>query len=829
MEFYTNVESWGDFIFVKGYDKNGNHFFRKEKYDPVLYLHSKKTTQYKSLKDEYLEPFYAGSIKESRNFIKRYEDVSNFEFFGQTNYPYNYIAEKYKKDITYDFEKIRVGFFDIETECENGFPKPDEAKEEITIINILFRGKYYFFNTQKWGHYKPDRKDVVNMSYPTEKEMLLAFLDFWGKVNFDIISGWYSEGFDIPYIINRLVNLFGMATAKKLSPWGVLKEKELKYKGKPFMTYEVMGVTHLDYMQLDKKFTLKPRENAKLDTIANEELNIKKLDYSVYGSLHELYRSDWQHFCNYSIRDVELLFLLNEKMRLIELVCEIAYYSKVNFQDTLFNTRVWDQIIYTYLLERGIVVPQRDKDRDTRPFDGGYVKHPQIGIHDYPVSFDLNSLYPNLIVQYNISPETFVGQEIISFDKLVAGDDTEIRHLKEMGYSVAANGTYYKKEKVGFLAELSKMVLDKRNENKALKLDFEKKAEKETEKDKKDELKKQASMFNIKQSVFKVLGNSLYGAVGNEGFRFFMRLMAEAITKSGQLSVLWTMRNSNEYFNKKFETDKDYVLYADTDSCYLDFSMVASKAPEGKEIDLLDAFSDKVFQPKLNEFFKNLYEFMNANEPRMKMKREAIAYSSLFVTKKKYLMLLADNEGVRFKEPKLKVTGIEMVRSSTPKFCKDKLNEAAKLILKKDLDVLRKYVSEVKDEFLKLDPEEIGKPTGVNGIEKYRASDNGYASKTPFHVRGSLIFNKKIIDLGLERKYSLISDNDKIKVIYLKLPNPFFENVISIPDIIPPEFDLIQYVDHETQFEKVFLSPLKLMTVAAGWDLDKKSSLKDFI
>ena len=476
--FYTNVDMNFNDILVRGYDDKGNHFSRKEYFRPTLYIPSNTPTDFKSLDGNYLNPYNPGTIKETRDFQKRYANVDNFKFYGMEKPIYNYIAENYPGEINYDFTKIKIGYIDIETECESGFPDIETANEEILLITLFFKGSYYIFSTNKWGIYKSSKENVKSIVCSTEKELLEKFIEFWCKINLDVISGWYSEGFDIIYMINRMANVIGMEKTKKLSPWGILKKKEVFVKGKNVQMYDIIGINHLDYKDLDAKFSGKVRENGKLDTVAHEELKMRKLDYSEYGSLHELYHSNWTLFCDYNIRDVEILPLLEDKMKLIELVCSITYYSGTNMIDSFKNTRVWDQIIYRHLLSQNIIIPQRASGGDTDPFPGGFVKEPLVGLHDWVINFDLNSLYPSLIMQYNISPETELGRRDIDISKLVKGDDSEIKDLKEQNYSVAANGVYFTKEFRGFLPLLMDNLYKERSSNKDNQILSEKRAQK---------------------------------------------------------------------------------------------------------------------------------------------------------------------------------------------------------------------------------------------------------------------------------------------------------------------------------------------------------------
>ncbi len=428
-----------------------------------------------------------------------------------------------------------------------------------------------------------------------------------------------------------------------------------------------------------------------------------------------------------------------------------------------------------------------------------------------------------------------MGIEDINIDLLVDGVDHQIKHLKNAGYSVCANGAYFNKDGLGFLPELMQMLYDKRSANKKLMIQAKIAAEKITDKNDPERKKheKQAAIMHIKQNTQKTILNSGYGAIANAGFRFFMNELAEGITLSGQLSVKWAAKRLNEYLNKLGKTNGyDYVTAIDTDSIHISFEKLLdnTKLSRDEIVAKLDALSEKVIQPKINEIFLELFGFMNAYDNQMVMKRETIAEAGIYLAKKKYAYLANDIEGVAYNPPILKVTGIEIVRSSTPLFCREKLKEAVRLILKQEKEPLRNYVDVVKGEFKKLPFEAVAFPRGVSDVTKYKSSSSIYTKGTPIQVRGSLMYNHLLKQHKLTSKYEEIYDGDKIRFCYLKLPNPTFENILSVPDRLPKEFNLEKYIDFDEQFDKTFMSPLKLMITAAGWEtLEKQASFGDLI
>jgi len=455
MRFYTNFYSKGDTVFIRGYD-NGRRVVDRIDYSPTLYVPSRRSTEWQTVLGEPVEPMELGSIKEARDFVSRYEDVDNFKIYGTTNWAYACLNEHYGKD--FDPDVVKVANIDIEVGSEEGFPDPELANQPVTAITMSVNGHYYVFGV---GEY--DKKGQDNVSYidcKGERRLLDVFLDFWERTDADIITGWNVDGFDIPYLINRITKLIGDKEARRLSPAKWIQERTFKGNfGKETKEYTLVGLAVLDYLQLYKKFTYSQQESFRLDHIAFVELGEKKLDYSEMETLHQLHKLDYQKFIAYNIKDVELVDKLEDKMRLIEQALTIAYDAKVNYGDVFTQVRMWDTLIHNYLLERKIVIPPKDFQGKDSKYEGAYVKDPQTGLHKWVMSFDLNSLYPHLIMQYNISPDTFAEGEYqdVSLDKIIDG---EIKAPQEM--CLTANGFYYRKDIQGFLPEMMELMYNER-------------------------------------------------------------------------------------------------------------------------------------------------------------------------------------------------------------------------------------------------------------------------------------------------------------------------------------------------------------------------------
>ena len=827
MQFYTNVFPYGNRMLVRGYE-NGKPFSHKLDYYPTLYVNSKKEdSEWRTLDGAIVDEMKPGLIKDTREFVKRYEEVQGFDIYGNTNYVCQYISDNYDYDVRFDMEQIKVCTIDIETATEYGFPDIKAANEEVLLITVkdLASKQIATFGSRAFVH---NRDNVVYKHCNNEQHLLKEFMIWWQGNYPDIITGWNTDFFDMPYLVRRIQRELGDTFANKMSPWGVINERKTFIKGNEEIHYDIHGISQLDYLQLYKKFTYSKQESYRLDYIAEQELGDKKKE-NPGESFKDFYTNHWQEFVEYNIQDVELVDRMEDKMRLIELCLTMAYNAKINYEDVFSQVRMWDAIIYNHLRERKIVIPAKGFSSKAEQFEGAYVKDPIIGQHKWLASFDLNSLYPHLIMQYNISPETLTSEKIpCNVEKLLTQEiDTSYAHRRDL--SMTANGWCYRKDVKGFMPELMEKMYKDRSKFKKQMLAIEQ----EYQNDKtKVNLLKEISRLNNLQMAMKIALNSAYGAMGNQYFRYFDIRMAEGITTSGQLSIRWMANKLNVFMNKTLKTtDVDYVVAIDTDSIYLTLEALIERVCVGKtteqKIKTMDKICEEVLQPFIDSGYQELAKYMNAYSQKMVMKREVLADKAIWTAKKRYILNVHNSEGVQFAKPKLKVMGLEMVKSSTPAVIRSKLKEFIMVILEGSQENLHKFVGEFRKEFNKLPVEEIAFPRGVNGMNTYKGSPI-YAKGTPIHVRGSLLFNHHCKRLGLEKKYQAIKDGDKIKFVYVKKPNPFQEDVIAFPQELPKEFGIHSYVDYDLQFEKVFLDALQTVIEPLGWKTDEQSSLEDF-
>lgn len=699
----------------------------------------------------------------------------------------------------------------------------------------------------KWKKLKD--KYLIRVMDIVETEELVDMMDIETDTGLFISSGVRVHNckfFDIPYLVNRITRLLGESVAKTLSPWGMLSERSVFQHNKKLQAYIILGISTLDYLELYKKFAPRgqQQESYKLDYICSVEINAKKLSYDEYGSLHKLYKENYQKFIDYNIKDVELVDRLDEKLKLIDLALTLSYDNKCNYEDVFAQVRMWDVIIFNHLRAKKLVVPQIKEQRKDA-YVGAYVKDPQIGIFNWVASYDVSSLYPHLIMQFNISPETLIQPEnYTSVHKNILSQSIGIDQMLSQSVdttgldcSLTPNGQLFSNEKQGILPELMEKMFKERDMYKKKMKDAKRAKEAETDPAKIEELEKTISMYDNLQLGKKVSLNSAYGSLGNNFFRFYDPRQASAITTAGQLTIRWIEKHLNKYLNGVLKTkDVDYVIYADTDSNYLNLDALVSKTL-GDKIDqdtkstirFMDKVCEKHIQPAIDKAFVDLAEYTNAYAQKLSMKREALCSKGLWTGKKRYILNVYDNEGIEYAKPEVKITGMEMIKSTTPQVIREKLKKAVDIILNEDEIAIHKFISNFKEEFKKMNPADIASASGVNGVSEYTDKKTGTFTKgTPMHVRGCIIYNNAIKSKGLDKKYPLIGDGEKIKFIALKEPNFYNSDTIAFQQDIPKELDLTDYIDYDAQYDKVFIEPLRRILTAIGWKTEETNSLEDW-
>ena len=826
MNFYKNVIEHRGKLLVRGI-KNGKDYKQRMDFMPTHYSLTNEKSPYKNLQGQNLKPFTLDNIFDARRFRKEMTEMRS-PVYGLERYHYQYIGQEYPKDIEWSKDLIKIFTVDIETTCEAGFPDVENPQETIICLTVKNQSNKQII-TWGIGEYKNDRPDVTYVYCKHEKELIFQFMKFWIKNYPDVVTGWNCKFFDMPYLMNRIKAIAGSEVANKMSPWNIAEAKEVRTQGRVQTVYDIKGVAVLDYLDLYKWFIPTRQESYKLDFIGELELKQPKNE-NPYGTFKEFYEKDFQKFVDYNIQDVEIVDKLEDKLGLIDLSLTVAYESKVNYDDIFSQVRVWDTLIANYLMERKICVPPREEHTKDSKYEGAYVKDPIPGQHKWMVSFDINSLYPHILIQYNISPEKLYGSHdtIPGVEKMLH-KKLDLDFLKENDLTMTPNGAMFKRDSQGFLSEMmekmyKERVIYKKRMIKA-KIEFEKTGD--------VTLKREIARCHNIQWARKIALNSAYGAVGNQYFRYYDVRQAAGITTAGQFIIRFVENHMNKYLNKILKTDnQDYVVASDTDSIYVRLDKLVEATCQGKTDDQIVDFLNKVceqkFEPEIEKWFTELADYSNAFKNAMVMKREVIANKGIWIAKKRYMLNVLDEEGVRLANPKLKLMGIEAVKSSTPQVCRGKIKEAITVIMGKEEHDLHKHISDFRKEFMKLPAEAVSFPRSCNNLRKYRDASNIFVKGTPIHVKGALIYNHKIEELGLQNKYPLVQEGDKIKFIKLIPANPFKFDVISYVTTLPEEFRLQEYVDYNMMFDKTFLDPMRFILDAINWKAEPTANLEAF-
>lgn len=827
---YTYVTTIGNRVYARGRNHQGEPVYVEQDYTPIYYLPTQPANAtHVGFDGTPLRPHMCDNIYEGKEFIEK-----NPQAFGDIGPEYMMLSDAYgAQDVAWEMDRLYVWDIDIEVESEGGFAKPEDPWQEVISI------------TCEWWHmgvsgtviygrkdYNP-KPDETYIKCATESELLMRFMeDMKGGGDYpDILTGWNIQFYDMPYVVNRAKKLFTSDTWTMLSPLDRLAERRVVLNGREQIVMDIKGLAILDYLELYRKLTLTQQESYRLDHIAHIELNERKLSYKEYGSLKKLYELDHQKFIEYNVQDVRIVRKLDDKLRLIELVCALAYNAKTNFVDCFKQVRLWDIMIYHKLRAEGKQIPPRKQSEKTDQYAGAYVKDPHVGMHEWVCSFDVASMYPHIIREWNLSPETILDQRV---DKLTVDGlldkQTDTSFLKNnQDITMAANGALMRKDVEGFLPAMLKTLYEERNRYKKLMNAAKKAMEAETDPVKKKDLSKQVASYNNQQAVRKVNLNSAYGALGSAYFRFYEIALAEAVTLSGQLIIRWVAKDINEYMNTLLKTTAvDYVCYSDTDSVYVKMAPIVELAnhPEftkEQTVEMLNKFCEKKIMPVIDKSFLTLAEYLNVYIPCLTMVRDVITDKSVWTAKKRYIMNVWDSEGTRYKAPKLKMMGIETVKSSTPAICRDMMTKAIKLFMNGTQQDVHEYLATCEAEFSKAPFEDIGFPRSVNGIKKYSKQEKS----VPIHVKGTKAYNQGLKDTGLNKQYEPIREGEKIKFAYLREPNKFRSHVLSAPGGCPPEWEIEKYIDYSLQFEKSLIEPLKNILECAGWSTKHENTLFD--
>lgn len=820
-EFYTNVQVYGSNILYRGI-KDGKRVSLKVPFKPTIYSLHQDQSEFKSIEGHNLKQHTFASIREARDFVNEYKEVSNQRLYGCNNWQYQFIADKFRGTVPFDFSQIKKVSIDIETANElGGFPNPKEALEEVLLITIMDFETKKMYTLGSRPITKPNQHYIKCVD---EIDLLNKFVRLIKHLDPDIITGWNVEKFDIAYLGTRISRLNGEDAWKNISPWNSVRANLVGDNKE--LVWDIEGIAVLDYLDLYKKFTYTTRESYKLDHIAYVELGKNKLE-SGYATFKEFYDNDFDKYVLYNQKDVELVDDLEVKLGLLYLACAVAYLGKVNYSDVYSPVKTWENFILSTLLEENRFAPLKKVTKSLNSIAGAYVKDVNPGFYRWVCSADAASLYPSIIIALNMSPETLQTRMLdVNVDTILNMDSNSVLNSE---FAVAANGSMYSKTIEGILPRLMRHCMDGRKVYKKRMLEAKQKYN-----DTGDiQFKQEADKCGVMQLALKIFANSGYGAIANEYFLFFDNRIAEGITLTGQLLLKTVDRVLNAGLNSMCKTTGvDYAFYGDTDSVYFTMATIADKYY--KDLKPVDAVKPlvKICEQKVIPIIESacdiVHNKLNAKEKTLTFKLEAIADSGFWVAKKKYALRYFYNEGVWYDTGELKVMGIEIVRSSTPSVVRVWLKEALPLIFDNKIQELRLFVAERRGLFNSLMGEEIAFPRSANNLKAYSDPDKIYQKGCPIAVRGSLLYNHYLKELGLKNRYEEILEGNKIKFIYLKTPNKFRENVIAFPGKIPAEMGISQLIDYDTQFEKTFLDPLNIIMDAIGWELEEKQTLSDF-
>jgi len=741
---------------------------------------------------------------------------------------------------------LKVYFIDIETYSPDAFPNPQDPGDTINIITIYDTITRKFYS---WGlkPYTAKSPDVIYVACKTEEELLRKFVDFFSKDYCDILSGWNSEFFDVPYVINRVRKILGEEAMQKLSPAGSLRSRTFMGKyGREQVKWFIEGLSCVDYLDIYKRFCQTLRESYKLDAIGEIELQERKIDYGDQN-LTELADGDWETFVDYNIQDVNLLVRLEQKLQYIQLLRMIAYAGLTTFEGALGSLSVITGLcsIRARLKDKRIPTFVKDVKEGTKNA-GAYVADPQKGFQEHIVSLDANSLYPNTMITLNLSPETKVGKIIDKSDKDITikhvnGQTFTLTHekftafVKQEEIAISRAKILFTQKEKGIIPDTIDYYYKKRVEVKKQLTKAKKKLitlEEDTQEYK--DLQVEVDRLNIRQHTIKILMNTVYGYFGNKHSPLGDDELAESITLTGQAVIKESNRILTDYIkantglSDEFLAENSPIVYNDTDSSYISIKHLV----EAKKIPTFDK-NGNVAQ----EYYKaveDIEEHLNreiitwgksalgSKDCRLVFKREAIADVGLFLAKKRYVLHTLDVEGIPGK--KFKYTGVEVVRTTMPAPIKPYVKKIIEtMLLTKDYAATNKIFNETYDIFKSLPLEDIAFVMGVKGYEKYANRCNGFETvkAMPKHVKAAYYHNILLDRFGIERKYEKMASGDKVRFFEVKKPNSFGLSVIGYKYYYPKEFQSVFEIDYEKMFEKIIYSVIERFYEAVNWTVKK--------
>ncbi len=872
--FYTYVGKKGDYIHHIGYEANGRRFHRKESFKPSIYYESPSGEKdSSSITNSPLRRKKFNSISEWYQFYYQNKDI--LDMFSDLDPIHQFIAYRYPNKITYNAKFIRMWELDIEVMSDDGFPHAHEAKHPIVSISIYDsrRDEYIVLALQGYKYDKSrlplNTTKVKFKECIDEEDLLKKFIELNNALNPDIWIAHNGQKFDFPYIINRINNI-GLK-AKDLSPIGKASSKynpendDFMSKKSPYYN-KIEGISLLDNQLLYKKYIATPRESHSLSNLAVEDLGMDKINYEEYDNLNKLYEMNFSKFIDYNITDVYLMYLLNKKNGYIDIHLRNTYKVKCsNFEEGMSPVKLWDIYVYQSLQKKNIQVTPSKKDVEKFTYPGAFVVPPLVGKSKWVVSFDLNSLYPHIQMEWNISPETLVENLTVSewlqtltsdqIDDYIGKTNNkeqikflnDLKDLNNFGYAVepidteklddrilnglipahpdyimTANGFYFRKDIIGILPEL---LIENYNERKAIKKEMAI-LKNSQNKNFSEKIADQLASMKVSEQGIKIMMNAEYGALANEFFRYCKYQLCSSITMNGQLVLkILLKRIAEKYPNIA-------VLAGDTDSIMLSLENLVKENCVGftddEIITWIDNFCESEIQQLINETYENLSVFVNANQNYMKMTREKIISDAIWTGKKHYAYRMVMEDDVRLTTAKFGFKGLDCVKSSTPRFIRNEQKEAIKIMLT-DIDSVVNKIAKSKEAIKNLSPEDIAFPKGCNGLRKYSTGKGRWKKGAQAHVKAALTYNHYIRKNKLKNEYPLIKEGEKIRFVWLKTPNIFNSETFGFVNRLPKDDMIIDFIDYERMYQKSYEKPMYDILEKIGFKkhLQKSVSLED--
>jgi DNA polymerase elongation subunit (family B) len=826
------------------WDENGKRITLDSTFEPYIYLETNNHPDTTSIFNTKLKKKRFKNQAERSRYLK---DNKVTRVFENLNIQQQFLIDTFwKENEKPEFTKndLKVLFIDIETYSPDEFPKPEDPQHPINVITVYDSIRKHFIT---WG-LKPYNKKNESHTYiycKTEKDLLSKFLSYFTSDYPDILSGWNSEFFDVPYIVNRITRILGEDETKRLSPVGYIRPITFTGRfGREQVHWHLEGVSCVDYLDIYRRFCPTLRESYKLDAIGQTELGESKIDYGD-TNLASLADDNWELFVDYNVQDVNLLVRLESKLQYLQLLRMIAYAGLTTFEGALGSLSVITGLCAIRARTRDQRIPTFNKTNTSEEQNAGaYVGEPRKGFQEHIVSFDANSLYPNVMITLNLSPETKVGSIIDKTDK-----DVTIKHVNGQTFTLShksfvdfiqkeeiaiskAKVLFTQKEKgiipitVDHFYKKRVEIKKKLNTLKRKIVNIEKTAPEYAK------LKHEIDNLNITQHTIKILINTIYGYFGNKHSPLGDDELAESITLTGQAVIKESNRLLENYIKEKANlTDQDIledtpIIYNDTDSSYISIKHIVKNTG----LKMLDS------KGKINqEYYKqvqDIEDYLNENiikwgqqalgskDCRFVFKREAIADSGLFLQKKRYVLHVLDEEGIPC--DKFKYTGVEVVRTTMPAPIKPYVKKIIEtMLLTRDLATTNKIFNETYDIFKKLPIEDIAFVMGVKGYEKYAAQCDAFktAKHMPIHVKAAYFYNILLDRFNTGKKYEKISSGDKVRYFYARQPNKFGITTIGYKYDFPKEFANTFELDYELMFEKIIFSVIERFYEAVNWKL----------